>query len=379
MSKRRALLGLLLVTLGSLFTYSYLRHVRRQAAHPFAFFDRNGDGRIGAAELGATMRALGLRPTERQLHDLVSQLDHQGKGHLDREAFTRLFCHMLSSALRSEQELAQLEKIEADDMVALKTRLEQARQAFAPSKPIRHVVLLVVVAEELAPVLERFGAQADEALTAQLLGLANAYTAHYQGLRLTVLQVAHSSHYCRHYSGFSQSAAIAALAARLLRPQLLISFGTCGGVLPQVQIGDALLASGCVFVDRIRTSSKHAFDWGVFGGPTLPTPRLCQALGLRQGLVGSQVSYEISQVQGQLMKRLGVVALDMEAAAEAQILMQTGTNFLAIKVISNGIYPGEADRMESEYQAHKATVSAKAVLTLERVLAYVSGRRPDEL
>ena len=97
---------------------------------------------------------------------------------------------------------------------------------------------------------------------------------------------------------------------------------------------------------------------------------------LRKGLIGSQVGYEVGEVQVHLMEKLGVAALDMEAAAIAQILMQTGTNFIAVKVISNGIYPDDAARMEAEYQTHKAAVSQKAVQVLEQLIDYLQGKTP---
>ncbi len=355
---------------------------RQEATEPcpsrslFDLFDHDGDGSIDIDELRATMRAMGLSPSEAQLQDLIQLVDHNHNGTIERQEFSHLFLRMLSKALRSRLELAQFDKIAADNMVGLQERLAQARTVFHPERPIRHIVLLVVVAEEIAPVLARLQAQPNAALTDQLLGLAQAYTAQREGLRLTVLQVAHSSQYCRHYSGFSQSAALAALAAKILLPDVLISFGTSGGMPNRTQIGEALIAQGCVFMDRIRTSSKRSFDWGIFGGPTLPTPRMDQALGLRKGLIGSQVGYEVGEVQVHLMEKLGVAALDMEAAAIAQILMQTGTNFIAVKVISNGIYPDDAARMEAEYQTHKAAVSQKAVQVLEQLIDYLQGKTP---
>lgn len=56
-------------------------------------------------------------------------------------------------------------------------------------------------------------------------------------------------------------------AARDLDCDLLISFGTAGGVEGKVAIGDTVMGTGCVYVDRIRTNSKLAHDWGVYGGP----------------------------------------------------------------------------------------------------------------
>ena len=109
-----------------------------------------------------------------------------------------------------------------------------------------------------------------------------------------------------------------------------------------------------------------------------------------QGVVGSQISYNITELQESLIEILEVCAIDMEAASEAQvrsysqleftivslwmkscffflmmlpslffffffffslisffqIAMQIPLNFIAIKVISNGLYPGDGSKME---------------------------------
>jgi nucleoside phosphorylase len=46
---------------------------------------------------------------------------------------------------------------------------------------------------------------------------------------LSVVQVAQSDIFNRHYSGYTQAAALAALVAKVWRPDLVISFGTSGG------------------------------------------------------------------------------------------------------------------------------------------------------
>ena len=85
------------------------------------------------------------------------------------------------------------------------------------------------------------------------------------------------------------------LVAKEIKPDLLVSFGTSGGVgvgkTGHIKIGDALLASGCVYIDRLRTSSKSSHDWGVFGGPVVPTKNMDKDLGLVKALLGSQISY----------------------------------------------------------------------------------------
>ena len=95
------------------------------------------------------------------------------------------------------------------------------------------VVLMVVVEAEVAPILEELQFVEDQATTDELLGLARARSGPYHtargSIKLSVLKVAESAIFRRHYSGYTQAAAIAALAARLLQPSLVISFGTAGG------------------------------------------------------------------------------------------------------------------------------------------------------
>jgi nucleoside phosphorylase len=206
---------------------------------------------------------------------------------------------------------------------------------------IDSVVIIVVVAEEIQPVLEQYQPVLNEQLTSEFVNLAVAYSAKVQNSNgeytLTVLKVGESEIYHRHNSGYSQSAAIAALAVKILHPDLIVSFGTAGGTISSLKyitrpgllqqenicVGDIVLGSGCVFIDRFRTSSKNSFDWGVFGGTTMLTKKLQHDLGFKTGLLGSQSSYKVTEEQAELMKLLHVVALDMEAAPEAQILQQT--------------------------------------------------------
>ena len=45
----------------------------------FSLFDKNGDGRISVSELGEIMTALGKQMTKRQLAEMLSQWDIDGK------------------------------------------------------------------------------------------------------------------------------------------------------------------------------------------------------------------------------------------------------------------------------------------------------------
>ena len=51
----------------------------------FALFDDNGDGEITAAELGNVMRALGLKPSDTELQDLMNEIDVDRSGTINFE------------------------------------------------------------------------------------------------------------------------------------------------------------------------------------------------------------------------------------------------------------------------------------------------------
>lgn len=139
------------------------------------------------------------------------------------------------------------------------------------------------------------------------------------------------------------------------------------------------LAQGCLFLDRLRTRSKNAFDWGLWGGGCVPTPRLAEAAELKHGTLASQIGYGINALQEAIIDEVSVACLDMEAAPIAQILNQAETNLIAIKVISNGVYPGEPKRMEAEYHDNREEVSKNATKTLGLVLDFIDGKSLSEL
>eukprot|EP00928_Gymnodinium_smaydae_P087752 TRINITY_DN71977_c0_g1_i1.p1 TRINITY_DN71977_c0_g1~~TRINITY_DN71977_c0_g1_i1.p1 ORF type:complete len:387 (+),score=56.48 TRINITY_DN71977_c0_g1_i1:52-1212(+) len=257
-----------------------------------------------------------------------------------------------------------------------------ARSFSGSLQTLDHVVMIIVVEAEIRPILDRLGFKEDEAMNQEFLNLARCRTGRYKSYRLTVLQVAESSIFQRHYSGYTQVAAISSLCAKLLHPDLVISFGTVGGVPVEqgsMHIGDTVLVKGCLFLDRIRTRSKDAFDWGLWGGNTVKADNMARELGLHQGPIASQIGYSVTQLQLEIIKNAGVDCLDMEAASIAQVLNQAHINMMALKVVSNGVYAGDPARMEREYHDHREVVSRKATEMLERVLDFLDGKTVAEL
>jgi hypothetical protein len=174
-----------------------------------------------------------------------------------------------------------------DDMSKLSGLLEhRSEYIYNEHEVIKHVVMIIVVEAEVAPILAKLGFEDDEETTANLMGLARVRTGMCGSYKLSVLKVAESKIFHRHFSGYTQASAVAALAARLLEPNLIVSFGTAGGVEGKAAVGDVVLADGCLFLDRLRTRNKNAFDWGLWGGGCMDTPRLAAALGIKTGESG---------------------------------------------------------------------------------------------
>ncbi len=275
-----------------------------------------------------------------------------------------------------------LEKINFIEEISKKHHL------YSPQKTIHEVAIIVIVDSEILTLVNdpRYALQDNQDLTQKFIGLAKyvktgrVITNNGQNLKVHLIKVADSHHFPnRHVSGYTYASALAALTAREISPDLVISFGTAGGKAADVNIGDGIIGSSLLFIDRIRTSSQAAFEWGILGGTTMQSHRLIQNCSLKEGIIASQIAYAISPSHKQIIDRFNIKALDMEAAAEAEVFNKTQTNFIAIKVISNGIYPDDPSRMEEEYLQNRTMVSSNGAEILRCALHFIAGKKLGDL
>mmetsp|Transcript_38266 Transcript_38266/g.96270 ORF Transcript_38266/g.96270 Transcript_38266/m.96270 type:complete len:617 (+) Transcript_38266:160-2010(+) len=255
--------------------------------------------------------------------------------------------------------------------------------------------------------------------------------------KLTVVKVGASHIFgpSYHYSGAAQVAALCMFVGTVVKPDLAVSMGTCGGFIGDeleemthrnwlthykaaltngLGVGSVVLGDGAVYMDRERNSGAKKFMWGILGGLTFPlNPEACiaknatmqqQLAALKdnnafapyfakmkdfntqtakvlvvEGTVGSQMGYTVTETQNEVMKTAGALVLDMEAAAISQILMQTKTNLVLLKVISNGIYPEDAIWQEEEYLDNRDWVSCAASQYLLNMLNYVADKTVEKV
>ncbi|KAJ8309337.1 hypothetical protein KUTeg_014211 [Tegillarca granosa] len=64
----------------------------------FNIFDSNGGGTISHGELGTVMRSLGQNPTEKDLEEMIKEVDQDGNGEIDFEEFLLLMVKTMSKA-----------------------------------------------------------------------------------------------------------------------------------------------------------------------------------------------------------------------------------------------------------------------------------------
>ncbi|KAG0576460.1 hypothetical protein KC19_5G081900 [Ceratodon purpureus] len=62
----------------------------RELSETFRYFDKNGDGKISAAELGEVLRALGIKSTDEELDAMVREVDCDKDGFIDVQEFVQL-------------------------------------------------------------------------------------------------------------------------------------------------------------------------------------------------------------------------------------------------------------------------------------------------
>jgi adenosylhomocysteine nucleosidase len=144
----------------------------------------------------------------------------------------------------------------------------------------------------------------------------------YEGREFTFYEGDHAVVVC---GGIGAEAARRATEAAIVHysPDLLISAGVAGALVPELNVGDTIFPA--IFIDT-QDGSRH--ETAIHDAPLGNT-----ALG-RTSLASSPEIASVAQKQ-QLAKSYGAHAVDMEAAAVARAAQSHNLAFLAVKAISD--------------------------------------------
>lgn len=125
--------------------------------------------------------------------------------------------------------------------------------------------------------------------------------------------------------GFARARRATAALIEAHSPPWVIAAGFCGGLRPDVHVGDIVLADALLDThgQELRIDIKLS-----------ESPR--DGLHLGRIVTADEIVRTIQQKQ-QLADRFAAVAVDLESLAVAQVCRETGTRFLAVRAVSDDL------------------------------------------
>jgi adenosylhomocysteine nucleosidase/5'-methylthioadenosine nucleosidase len=172
----------------------------------------------------------------------------------------------------------------------------------------------------------------------------------------------------------SEPAALMAFdAIDRLKPDLVISAGTAGGLSAQgADIGTVYLSQDhFVFHDRhvplpgLRESAVGRY-------PAMNVSSMARELALPTGVISTGSSLEKAEKELEQLRATGAVAKEMEAAGIAWVAMLMGKPMLAVKAITNLV--DQENQSEVEFTKNFAVAAQALRRELFRVLRYIDGK-----
>ena len=152
----------------------------------------------------------------------------------------------------------------------------------------------------------------------------------------------------------------------------IIRVGTCGGLLPDMQVGDLVLASAASTDSAMNRQQFNGWDISTGADPDLlgrvHEKALQKNLKIRTGSVFStDWFYHPDEEFIAKVQEMGMLALDMESAALYALAKQHGKRALTILSVSDVIPTGERASHETRQNAFGAVIKVvlQAVLEME--------------
>lgn len=117
-------------------------HLVQELTDSFTFFDRNGDGQISKAELGAVLRSLGQSVTEADLEKLMNDVDVNGDGYIDLYEFIDLNTRAMNECPMMDTETESLDQsVSTEGLLSAFNVFDADRNGFISAEELHRVLV----------------------------------------------------------------------------------------------------------------------------------------------------------------------------------------------------------------------------------------------
>lgn len=182
----------------------------------------------------------------------------------------------------------------------------------------------------------------------QVTGLRNmlGFTGHYHGRRISVMGSGIGIPSCSLYA----TELIAEYGVRRL-----IRVGTCGAIAEMLQLGDLVLALGAATDSQVNRQRFAGHDYAATASWPLLSAIASQAAKRSQeihigNIFSSDLFYSPNPGLGDTLARMGILAVEMEAAGLYGVAAERGAEAVALLTVSDHIRRGESMSGEQREQ-----------------------------
>lgn len=129
-------------------------------------------------------------------------------------------------------------------------------------------------------------------------------------------------------------------AIQFLKPTLILSIGTAGGIHSKsIEVFDIIAAKQFViYHDRFSGEDEKSLKQSFGFLPVIPARSIFSAGHFKEGVIASSNSLLLNSKNWENIHKYKVVALDMEAAGVAEVAYEFSIPFTALKVVTDYVY-----------------------------------------
>lgn len=242
------------------------------------------------------------------------------------------------------------------------------------NQPIQRIAILMAMNPEAAPVIEQMHFMP----LADMPSPLSAYRTLLSGHEIFLITPGVDARHGVERVGKVAAALMAWDVVRLLKPDLLLNAGTAGGVAEEgAAIGDVYVSRETIRYHDRRIPLGSYQDYGMGSFHCLPITRLATQLRLKQAIISTGDSLDMTEEDWQQIKHNQAVVKDMEAAAIAEVAQLTHTHMLAIKSITDLI--DHKEKTADQFMRNFQIATQRLASVLPEVIAGLLGKTPQEL